>query len=113
MRQAVEGRRFPSHALDKHPDGHSGGEAMRVEQDVRAHAALGEGHVLRRPQAAQDSFLTVSAGELVTNGGVPGNAVCDANVLETASAGVIAAHLDIVHYAALLVPEEKQVFRNQ
>lgn len=113
VRQAMEGRRFSSHALDKHSDGHSRGEAMRVEQDVWAHTTLGEGHVLRGPQTAQDSFLTVSAGELVSDGGVPGNAGCDANTLETASAGVIAAHLDIVHNAALLVPEEKQRFRNQ
>lgn len=86
---------------------------MRIEQDVRAHAALGEGHVLRGPQATQDTFLTVSAGELVSDGGVSGNTGCDANALEAASASIIAAHLDVVHYTALLVPAEKQSFRNQ
>ncbi len=113
MTQAVEGCRFSSHALDEHPDGHSGGEAVRVEQDVRAHAALSEGHVLRGPQSAQDSLLTVSAGELVSDGGVSGNAGCEANALEATSAGVIAAHLDVVNHTALLIPEEIQRCRNQ
>lgn len=106
--QAVEGAGLSGHALDEHTDGHSGRESVRVEQDVRGHAALGEGHVLRGPQATQDTLLTVSAGEFVSDGGVPGNAVRDAHAFEAACAGVIAAHFDIVHHAIFLAPGEKQ-----
>lgn len=106
--EAVQGAGLPGHALDQHPDGHAGREAMGVEQDVGAHAALGEGHVLGGPQATQDALLAVAASELVPDGGVARHSHGDTDVFEAARAAVVAAHLDVVHHAGLLAPGRKQ-----
>ena len=109
----MERGRFPRHALDEHADGHAGREAMGVEQDVGSHAALTEGHVLGRPQAAQDALLAVAAGKLVADGGVARNTHRDAHALEAARTHVVTAHFYVVHYTAFLTPGEQKKMVNQ
>lgn len=106
--QAVQGARLTRHALNQHADGHTRREAVRVEQDVRAHAALCEGHVLSGPQAAEDALLAVAARELVADGGVARHSHRDAHALEASRAHVIAADFDVVHHAGLLAPVGRQ-----
>lgn len=105
--QAVQGAGFAGHALDQHTDGHAGGKAVRVEQDVGGHAALGERHVLGGPQAAQDALLTVATGKLVTDGGVSWYSYGDADSFKVPCASVVAADLYIVDYTGLLIPRRK------
>mmetsp|Transcript_39657 Transcript_39657/g.61982 ORF Transcript_39657/g.61982 Transcript_39657/m.61982 type:complete len:303 (+) Transcript_39657:734-1642(+) len=64
---AVHGAGLASHGLDEHADGHARGEGVRVDDHVRGHARLGEGHVLLRPQDAQHALLPVPAAELVAD----------------------------------------------
>lgn len=78
---------------------------MGVEQDVRHHAALCEGHVLCWPQTAQDALLTMATSKLVTNGGVSWHSDSDAHTFETAYACVVAADFDVVDNASLLAPK--------
>mmetsp|Transcript_39634 Transcript_39634/g.84522 ORF Transcript_39634/g.84522 Transcript_39634/m.84522 type:complete len:429 (-) Transcript_39634:1217-2503(-) len=74
---ALGRRRFCCDALDEHPDGHARREAVRVEEDVRSHAALRKGHVLLGPQDAHDALLPMSRRELVAHDGIPGVAQLD------------------------------------
>lgn len=108
MAEAVQGAGLARHALDQHADGHAGGKAVGVEQDVGTHAALAEGHVLGGPQAAQDAFLAMAAGKLVPDGGVAWHPHGDADMFEVSGATVIAAYLDVVHHTGLLAPGREQ-----
>ena len=58
------------HALDHHGDGHSRGEPVRVEDDVRVEAGLCPGQVLDRPLPAADALLAGARRELVADGRV-------------------------------------------
>ena len=44
---------------------------MGVEEDVRGHPTLCEGHVCYRPALAAHTLLTMPAGELVSNDRIP------------------------------------------
>lgn len=104
MAQTVQSARLACHALDEHADGHARREAVWIEQDVRRHAALCEGHVLGGPQPAQDALLAMAAGELVADGGVTRHSHGHAHAAEAACPRVVATHLNVVHDAALLTP---------
>lgn len=77
---------------------------MRVDDQIRLHAALGEGHIDGRPELRANTLLTVTRRELVTNDGLTWDAVLhtqrlgglvavlrahDANALDIASFGVL------------------------
>ena len=64
---SVHSGRFAGHALDHHGDCHAGGEAMRVEDDVRHEAARRPGNVLTGPLLAADTLLTRTRGQLVAH----------------------------------------------
>lgn len=81
---------------------------MWVEQDVRGHATLAKRHVLSRPQATQDTLLTMPAGKLVSDGGVAWYSHSNAHTLEAACSCVIAARFDVVHHTTLLTPERNR-----
>mmetsp|Transcript_23861 Transcript_23861/g.74658 ORF Transcript_23861/g.74658 Transcript_23861/m.74658 type:complete len:307 (+) Transcript_23861:481-1401(+) len=49
------------------PHGHATREAVRIHDEVRADAEVGEGHVFLRDDSAADAFLAVPRGELVSN----------------------------------------------
>jgi hypothetical protein len=49
LRQTVESTGLAGERLDEHTDGHTGGESVRVDDDIGLHAGLGERHVGRRP----------------------------------------------------------------
>ena len=54
---AVYGCSLARHTLDHHGDGHAGGEAVGVEQDVGEEAALRPGEVLYGPLLAADTCV--------------------------------------------------------
>lgn len=85
---------------------------MRVDDQIRLHAALGEGHIDGRPKLRANTLLTVTRRELVTNDGLTRDAVLhterlgglvavlrahDANALDIASFGVLV--LDVMRDA--------------
>lgn len=80
---------------------------MRIKQNVRHHATLSERHVLGWPQSAQNALLTMSAGKLISNGWVPGDADCDADTLELPTAHVVTTHFDVVHNTVFFTPTRK------
>mmetsp|Transcript_106398 Transcript_106398/g.297936 ORF Transcript_106398/g.297936 Transcript_106398/m.297936 type:complete len:274 (-) Transcript_106398:2409-3230(-) len=51
--------------LEHLPDGHAGGKAVGVHDEIGPPAALREGHVLLRHDEPHDALLTVAGGELV------------------------------------------------
>lgn len=107
MTQAVQSSRLAGHAFNQHPNGHAGREAMRVEQDVGTHATFSKGHVLGRPQAAQDALLSMAAGKFITNGGISWHSCSDAHAFKLARASIITTHLYIVNDTGLLTPGSK------
>merc|ERR1711920_1114277 len=58
---------FACDALDEHADGHAGGEAVGVEEDVRRDAAVRPRHVLGRPQKTHHTFLPMPRGKLISH----------------------------------------------
>ena len=54
---------------------------MRVEENVRDHPALGEGHVLAGYELGEDAFLTMTRSELVSDDRVPVDAESDGDFL--------------------------------
>lgn len=107
MAQAVQSSRLAGHAFNQHPDGHAGREAVGVEQDVGTHATFSEGHVLGRPQAAQDALLSMTAGKFITNGGISWHSYSDADAFKPACASIVTTHLYIVNDTGLLAPGSK------
>lgn len=68
--EALEGAALAGHGLDEHADGHARREGAGVDDAVGRDAALAEGHVLLREEAARDALLAVAARELVADDGV-------------------------------------------
>ena len=81
---------------------------MRVDDQIGLHAALGEGHVDCRPELRQNTLLTVTRRELVTNDGLSGNAILyaerlsrlvarlgthDADAIDVAFLGILVFHI--------------------
>ena len=93
------------HALDHHGDGHSGGEAVRVEDDVGDEAGLGPGQVLHRPLPAADALLAGARRELVPDRRVARDPETDADPSLLRRAGLVAEDLDRVDEAELLALE--------
>ena len=62
---------------------------------------LSEGHVLGRPQAAQDALLPMVDGELVPDGRFTGPSHHIADAVEPARTSIVAAHLDVVYHSFL------------
>lgn len=63
----IEGSNLGAQALEQVTDGHPGGDAMRVDDEIRNDTFLSEGHVLLLVGHADGTFLTVPGGELVSN----------------------------------------------
>ena len=63
----MHGTGLSGDTLNEHPDGHSRRESMRVDDDIRLHAALAERHVDHGELLRTDSLLSMSGRELVTN----------------------------------------------
>ncbi len=55
---------------------------MRIDDDVRLHAALREWHVDRRPFLRANTLLTVSRREFITYQGRTGNSQGDVDLLQ-------------------------------
>jgi hypothetical protein len=90
LRETVHRSGFGSDRLDEHTDGHTGGEGVRVDDDVRLHARLGEGHVDGGVLLRADSLLSVTGGELVTDDGRTGDAELDVELLGVRFGRVVA-----------------------
>lgn len=63
----MDGGGFSGHYFDHHGDCHSGGEAVRVENDVGDETGFREREVFGGPFLGADAFLTGAAGEFVTD----------------------------------------------
>ena len=74
-------------------DGHSRGEAVRVEEDVRSDAALRERHALHRPLLTADALLSVPTRELVADDRVANNAKNDDHATKRAVTALVTKHL--------------------
>mmetsp|Transcript_2207 Transcript_2207/g.6657 ORF Transcript_2207/g.6657 Transcript_2207/m.6657 type:complete len:452 (-) Transcript_2207:1102-2457(-) len=99
--QAVESAGLGCEALDEHPHRHAGGEGMRVDDHVRGHARLGEGHVLLGPEAAEHALLAVARGELVPRDGVAVVAQLDAHLGARRAPPLCAQQPHLLHAGAL------------
>mmetsp|Transcript_5616 Transcript_5616/g.20222 ORF Transcript_5616/g.20222 Transcript_5616/m.20222 type:complete len:320 (-) Transcript_5616:1938-2897(-) len=88
-------------ALQYHPDGHPGREAVGVEDDVRANSRrLAPRHIDVPVQVAQDSLLAVPAGELVPNHRVTVEPQLEVDLVH--SLGPAANDGDLIHHSHLL-----------
>ena len=74
---------------------------MRVDDEVGLDAALGERHVDRGPQLRAHTLLTVARRELITDDGLTGHAVLDADRLAGLDTGFGAHDADAVDVALL------------
>ncbi|KAJ6261125.1 LOW QUALITY PROTEIN: hypothetical protein Dda_3790 [Drechslerella dactyloides] len=109
LREAVQRASFARHALDKHADGHTRRESVRVDDDVRLYAGLREGHVDGRPLLRADALLPVSRGELVADDRRPRDPELDADRLADCVADVVAEHpyfLDVRVFRAFVFEEK-------
>ena len=66
----MQGARFPGKGFDEHANGHARGEGVRVDDDVRLHAGFAEGEVDGGPALGEDTLLSVTGRELITDVGV-------------------------------------------
>ena len=64
---ALVGSELALEALDQVTDGHTGGDGVRVDDDVGGDPLAAEDHVLLSVLDAAGSFLSVPGGELVTD----------------------------------------------
>ena len=73
---------FTRHALDQHANSHATRKSVRIDDNVRLHAAFAERHVDRRPLLGADTFLTVPRRELVANYRRPSDSKRDVYLLQ-------------------------------
>jgi len=77
----VESTRLTSHGLDKHTDGHTRRESVRVNDNIGAHTRLSPRHIHLREENGENTLLTVTGRELITIHGVTVHTELKGNLL--------------------------------
>lgn len=67
LRNPVHRACFTSHTFHKHPNGHTTGKGVRIDDNVRLHPTLAEWHIDGWPFLGTDTFLTMPRGKLITD----------------------------------------------
>eukprot|EP00160_Parvularia_atlantis_P019732 Unigene7868_Nuclearia_a/m.24167 Unigene7868_Nuclearia_a/g.24167 ORF Unigene7868_Nuclearia_a/g.24167 Unigene7868_Nuclearia_a/m.24167 type:complete len:339 (-) Unigene7868_Nuclearia_a:1067-2083(-) len=97
LAQRVQRPGLARHALNEHADGHARGERVRVDDHVRHHARLAEGHVDRGPLDAAHALLPVAGREFVANGRLARYSERDRDLLQHLVAAVVADQPHLLH----------------
>ena len=102
VHMTVDGARLAGHRLDHHSNGHTAGEAVRIENNVGKHAVGRPGDVLAGPLLAADSLLAGARGKLVADRGVARHAIADASTVLFTRRRVVGTKLNRVDNGRLL-----------